>query len=432
VAPTPDHDVVVVGAGLAGLCTAVHLSAAGLDVAVLEASDAPGGRVRTDVVDGLRLDRGFQLVNPAYPEVRRMLDVADLDLCPLIAGLVVATQGGRYRLADPRRRPRWALSAARAPVGTPAEKLRLARYSVACARAPMPELRARPDVSTADALRSAGVGRTLFETVVRPFLSGVFLEPNLSTSRRFLDLALRSFVRGTPAVPALGMLQVPRQLARQLPAGSVRTHTPVERLDGRAVVIADGRPLSGRAVVVATDAAAAGRLLPDLLVPATRSVTTWYHVADADPRTLTDGVPALVVEGNRRGPVVNTVVLTHAAPTYSTGGRTLVSSSVLGSAADRGADEPGEADVRAHLSLLYGVATGRWEPVARYAIAHALPAADPPLDLRRPVSLGDGRYVCGDHRDTPSIQGAMVSGRRAAAAVLADLAHPGDPAGVFR
>jgi hypothetical protein len=42
----------------------------------------------------------------------------------------------------------------------------------------------------------------------------------------------------------------------------------------------------------------------------------------------------------------------------------------------------------------------------------------PPLDLRQPVALGDGLYVAGDHRDTASIQGAIVSGRRAAAAVL--------------
>jgi hypothetical protein len=54
-------------------------------------------------------------------------------------------------------------------------------------------------------------------------------------------------------------------------------------------------------------------------------------------------------------------------------------------------------------------------------IPHGQPLQLPPLDPRRSVRLGGGRYVCGDHRDTASIQGALFSGRRAAAAVLADL-----------
>ncbi len=52
-------DVIVVGAGLAGLHAALRLQAAGREVIVLEASDAVGGRIRTDEVDGMLLDRGF-------------------------------------------------------------------------------------------------------------------------------------------------------------------------------------------------------------------------------------------------------------------------------------------------------------------------------------------------------------------------------------
>ena len=73
-------DVVIVGAGLAGLCCARRLAQCGVSFQVVEASDGVGGRVRTDIVEGFRLDRGFQLYLPSYPEGTRVLDYDALDL----------------------------------------------------------------------------------------------------------------------------------------------------------------------------------------------------------------------------------------------------------------------------------------------------------------------------------------------------------------
>ena len=423
--PTADHDVVVVGAGLSGLCAAKHLTTAGLDVVVLEASDGVGGRVRTDAVDGLLLDRGFQLYNPAYPEGVRMLDLDALELRPFTPGVLVAFGGRRYALADPRRLPTWTGDALRAPVGSLRDKLRFAAYAMRCSRTSTADLLDLEDGTSDAALRAAGISDQLLDTVLRPFLSGVFLEDELATSRRFLDLVLRSLVAGVPSVPAAGMGAIPQQLAARLPAGCVRLGTAVRHLtsDGVAFGPEPGGEISARAVVVATDARAATELLPGLAVPPSHAVTTWYHLADTDPSDLSLGRPVLVVDGQRRGPVVNSVVLTHAAPTYASDGRVLVSTSVLG----RHDGSPGstrEPDVRGHLGIMYGVDTRGWQAVASYPIEAALPAMSPPFDVRRDVRFGPGRYVCGDHRDTSSIQGAMVSGRRAAEAVLADLHHP--------
>ncbi len=124
----------------------------------------------------------------------------------------------------------------------------------------------------------------------------------------------------------------------------------------------------------------------------------------------------LVLDGDRGGPLVNTVVLSQAAPSYAPG-RVLVSSSALGC---HGSAEA-EREARAHAARLHGVRPGGWEHVATYVIPEALPAMPPPHDFRRPVRLAPGLYVAGDHRDSGSIQGALVSGRRAADAVLADL-----------
>lgn len=406
-------DVVVVGAGLAGLCTAADLSAAGLDVLVLEASDAPGGRVRTDEVDGLLLDRGFQVFNTAYPEAARRLDLTALELRDLLRGALVAANGRRHLVADPRRVPHAALSSLGAPIGGLRDKARLAAWTAGVVRHSDAGAFACPDTSAGEALRAAGLSRDgIVDRFLRPFLAGVFLEDDLETSSRFLRLVWRTFVLGRSTLPATGMQAIPRQLATVLPADALHLQTPVEAVAAAGVLTPRG-DVSARAVVVATGPREAAALLPGLPVVATRSVTTFYHVAPEPPTDL----PALVVDAERRGPVVNSVVLTNAAASYAPDGRVLVSSSVLGCHDDTAT----ERVVRAHLRLVYGTDTGSWQHVRTYAIRDALPAMPAPHDFRQPVRLGPGRYVCGDHRDSGSIQGAMVSGRRAAAAVLTDI-----------
>jgi len=404
-------DVIVVGAGLAGLAAARHLAIHDVDVVVLEAGDDVGGRVRTDTIDGFALDRGFQLYNPAYPEAARVLDHQALDLRPLVPGVIVAGTSGANRLGDPRSRPTWALGALPFNTGSPFSKLRFASYAWRNSRRPVADLLDEPDSSALEEFRSIGLDANLIDRVLRPFLTGVFLESDLATSRRFLDLVMRSFVRGTPALPAAGMQAIPRQLCDSLPDACVRLNTAVTGVR-ESTVQTDHGAIKARAVIVATDPVTARDLLPEITVPLGRPTTTWYHATRTWPRR--PGCSALIVDGDRRGPVVTTVPLTYAVPEYAPAGMALISTSTLGIASS--SDD--EQAVRRHLALLYDCDTSDWELIAHYDIAYALPAMLPPLNARQPVDLGGGRFVAGDHRDTASIQGAMVSGRRSAQAVL--------------
>lgn len=404
----PEVDVVVVGAGLAGLAAARHLAAHGRTCVVLEASDGVGGRMRSDVVDGVTVDRGFQLLNPAYPEAERVLDLDALALRPFTAGVLLAgADGQRPVVADPRRTPSALASTVRSTPGSRLQQLRFAAYAAGVGYLPVSRIKDGVDTTIGETLRPFGA---ITERVLAPFLSGVLFDDSRTTSRRFVELVLRSFVRGTPSVPSAGMGAIPLQLAQGV---DVRLSTPVRSVTPTSVTLEDGSVIAARAVVVATDAGAAASLLPGLEVPRMNAGTTWWHLADVPDSALTQGIPVLVVDPDRRGPVVNTVAVSSAAPAYSRDGCALVASTALGLEVD-------EADVRRHLALLHGVDVSRWDTVAVHRIAACVPAMPPGTPLTREPTY-DGVYVAGDHRDTASIQGALVSGRRVATALLRTL-----------
>ncbi|TXJ86139.1 FAD-dependent oxidoreductase [Streptomyces lavendulae] len=403
-------DVVVVGAGVAGLACAHDLAAAGLGVTVLEADDAVGGRMRTDRLDGFTVDRGFQVVNPAYPQLRRRLPMRFVDPRPFLPGVLVHTGDRRVLLADPRRRPDTVAALLTGRFAGPRDLMALAALGARDALAPARTLTHAPEHTTRTALADAGFSEPFVADFFRPFLAGVFLEDTLETSSRVFHLVWRSMLRGALCLPAFGVQSVPRALAAALPEGTVRLGTPVSGLADRGVLMADGRELPARAVVVATGAGAAARLLPGLAVPAHRTVTTYYHVAPRSPLKK----PVLLVDTRRR--VLNTCVLSEVAPGYAPRGSALVATSVLGG------DEGGvRSAVTTALSEMYDTDTTAWDLLTARTIEDALPAMPPPWPLTRTCRTGQRRYVCGDHRGTGSVQGALASGARAAREVLEDL-----------
>ncbi len=403
--PHESAEIVVVGAGIAGLNAAHHLAEAGHDVMVLESGDRVGGRMQTDEVDGFLLDRGFQLYNPSYPDGARVLDHEALELQSFFAGAVLSTDGGPRWLVDPRRAARSALRNLRAPLGV-LGTVQTMRYMTGCAVTDPGELQQRPDMSTKEAFEKAHLDGRAGRMLLQPFLSGVLADTELQTSRRFTDLVLRSLARGTPAVPARGMRAIPEQLAQPLRRRIFREVSVTSVT--KDSVQTQGGTISCEAVIVATDPTTAASLVPGLPTPRMRALTTWYFSIEEDD--LYGGKPVLILDAEHNSPVTNTVVMSYAARDYAPEGRHLVQATAVG-LLDAGVEE-----VRRHLADLYGVPTGHWELVGHYPIAQALPAAVPPFEVRSPQDF-DGVLVAGDHRDTPSIQGALVSGRRAAATV---------------
>ena len=179
------------------------------------------------------------------------------------------------------------------------------------------------------------------------------------------------------------------------------------------MVIAGGERLAAPAIVVAADGPEAARLTGAVEAPAARGVTTLHYAAERSPV----GEPVLVLNGEGRGPVNDLCVPSDVAPSYAPPGAALVSATVLGvpPLPTRALD----AAVREQLRGWFGAQVDGWTPAPRppHPVRAPGAAAGGALPAERPVRLREGLYVCGDHRDTASIQGAMVSGRRAAAAV---------------
>ena len=406
--------VVVVGAGLAGLSCAVELLARGQGVVVLEASDGVGGRVRTDRVDGFLLDRGFQVLLAGYPECRRQLDYDALDLRAFYPGAVVERGGRAITVADPRKHPLAALGALNG-LARPTDAPALLKLLATSRRSLRDGLDAAgPDTATTrEALRAVGLSEGLVDGFFRPFLAGITLDPTLAVSARFSRFVLGSLLAGPTVVPAAGMGALPQQLADRLPAQAVRLGARVIEVDADGVRLEDGERVAAAAVVVAVEGPEAARLLPGLPDPGSVATTCVWFDAPSSPRPG----GALVLDGDGTGPVNNVAVLSDVAPDYAPAGRALVNASLSGVAEDD--DEALDARVRGQLRGWFGPQVGAWRRLRVDRIRHAQPrqepgALDPP---QRPVRRSERVWVCGDHRDTASLNGALASGRRTGAEV---------------
>ena len=381
-------EVLVVGAGLAGLSAAIDCQAAGVDVVVIEASDRAGGRIASDVINGFVCDRGFQLINAKYPALQELDVIKEIDFIPAHRVIEVAIGDRRHPIGDPRQLPWTALNKA---TGTIPEKLALLRFILGKAKAGQ---------SIGEALRNTG---TCYDRVLRPFLQGVFLTDPDNVDAIYGHSIIKSFASGKPGVPRNGVGELPKALARRV--SNIAYNTRVDRIDLTSVHTNNGTYTTDK-IVIATDATTATQLLGLTEVPRMAGCITWYHAVSQNP----SGNGRLVVDGQRRGPIINTVVMSDISANYAPSGQHLVSTTTELNVT--------ESDVRRHLAVVWGTGTHDWQFIAKYEIPAALPIHNVGRALSQSMKINEHHFVAGDHRSVPSQQGALFSGRLVAQLLL--------------
>jgi protoporphyrinogen oxidase len=395
----------VVGAGLAGLRAAAVLEERGLSVLLLEKNTAVGGRVASHARDGFVFDEGFQLINPAYPELIATGVLATFDLQQFDPSVRFVHGEHSTTIVDPRRHLRAALSPLSSPDVSLGDVVRSARLFARCALGPPAAILRQRDVTTLEGLERCGFTSAMIEGVWRPFLRGTLLEDDLAAPWRYTQLLLRTFYKGRPGTHPEGVAALPRALAAHLHTTSLRVDEGAVTITGQRVRTSAGE-YQGRAVIVATDATDATSLIPGEDVTWLGQTTWWLAMPKESGRS------AVQIDVLGR-PFSSALEVSAAAPERAPTGTALVAVPANGtywsSEFDHGAVE--------YVARLFDVATSDISLVEKSVVPRALPKLGVPASLSQTQRRGDV-VVAGDYLQTPSIQGALVSGRRAAQQVL--------------
>lgn len=375
--------VVVVGAGLAGISAALTLQEAGVDVEVFEASESVGGRVATDVVDGFRLDRGFQLINDGYSELKRLDVIDELEFVYAERVIDLVTTSGVKSLGDPR----YAFSSIfDSSIATIGEKLAFLRFLAS---------RTTPGASLESELEASGAGK-LYSRVLKPFLSGVFLTSPKNVDAGYGKEIIKSFIQGKSGLPKYGAGTLAQALAARVDV--IRTNERIDSLE----------QFTGRKVIVATDMASASKLTGAHFDIEWASSTTWYHRIPFDVSRS----KRLRIDSDRNGPVINSIILSNSMVEYAPHGSALLSTTTI--------DSTDEHEVRKQLSTMWADNTSQWELIRKYEISHSLPVFKPGRSRIKSSRISENVFVAGDYLTSGSQNGALLAGRLAAEELLAN------------
>ena len=409
--------IIIIGAGIAGLSAAIYLHRKGFDIQILEASDSAGGRIKTDIVDGFRLDHGFQVLLTAYPEAVALLDYKALNLKAFLPGATVLHDGGIFEIADPFRRPSATFATVFAPVGSLKDKINTFVLKLKLLRKSIKTIFSQPEITSLAQLQNYGFSPKMIDLFYKPFFSGIFLENDLTTPNRMFDFVMKMFSEGDATIPALGMSEIPKQLVNMLPANSILFHTKVSKIESNTIFCDDGNNYVADKIVVATEATGFVKNYISVSKTKSHAVTNIYFEANIAPTSK--AVVILNASTNKKY-VNNITVLTNVSKAYAPKDKVLISVSV------NGIPEENDLDLaelmKAEVQPWFAEAKN-WKFIKSYRINYALPNLDTLSDEieASQFKIKENLYVCGDFMLNGSLNAAMKSGRLVAELIASEI-----------
>ena len=400
--------ITIIGAGISGLTAAVDLHQKNYNVQVLEATDRVGGRIKTDCVDGFRLDRGFQVLLTDYPETKALLDYKKLHLKRFIPGATVLYDGGHFDIADPFRRPSALVSTILAPVGSLKDKINIFLVKNKLVRMSNSAIFNQSEIDTFSQLKKYGFSQKMIDRFYKPFFSGIFLENELKTSSNMFDFVMKLFSTGDAAIPELGMEEIPKQLAALLPENSIQFETNVRAIENNTIYLEDGSQIVSDKIIIATEATGIASNYISQQKQQSHSVTTVYFEATKAPTTK---AVVILNAATHKKWVNNLTVISNISSKYAPTGKALLSISYNGIPEIE--DTIVAENMKAELKQWYGNQVDDWKMLKTYCIQYALPNQDSVCDelTKTDLQINDNLFICGDHLMNGSINAAMKSGR---------------------
>ncbi|CAN0891122.1 15-cis-phytoene desaturase, chloroplastic/chromoplastic [Linum grandiflorum] len=417
--------VIVVGAGLAGLAAATHLHSRNIPFLLLEASDGVGGRVRTDIVDGFILDRGFQIFITAYPEARKLIHYQDLDLRKFYSGARIYFDGQFHTVADPLRHFSDSILSLTNPIGSILDKLLIGSTRLGVLTKSEDQIFQSDEIPTSELLKRIGFSDSIVSRFFKPFFGGIFFDPELETTSRLFEFIFKCLALGDNTLPANGIGAIPNQLASKLPPDSILLNSKVASIHinelESSLRLESGKIFRSEfGLILAVDEPQAGN--PVMVGPKpkeARGTVCVYFSADRGMVPVEE--PVLFLNGSGEGIINNMFFATNVAASYGPPNKVLVSVSLIGLFEEDSDEELAERIIKELFGWFGESVVGSWKYLRTYRIGYAQPNQSPPTDMRKSHRIQSGLYVAGDYLTSATFDGALLSGRKAVEALVRDI-----------
>lgn len=401
------YDVIIVGAGVAGLTAALKCEESGYSTLLIDTDTDVGGRVQTDEIEGFTLERGFQVLIDTYEKANELLDFDLLNLQKFQPGARIYDENGSFSIADPIRKLSALPSTALSRVGSLSDKLKMLQLSRKLQAKSVAEVFEGERQSTLNYLRDFGFSDKIIENFFRPFFGGIFLERELTTDAAMFRFVFRNFSKGSACIPAKGMGEIPKQLRDKLKSTEVRLNSKVVKINqDPSIELEDGSIIESHKIIIACSP---DNLLPQIDQPLSWNRTTTMYFSGKKDLPHLNGMIGL--DARQKSSINNFArhdeVIADCAPFDKS----------LWSVTLRG--ECSSDEVKKDLAALLQIDKGDFEFLKLYHIEYALPIVEKPaLDLpAEQTQLTQHIHLAGDYLTNASIDGAMRSGESASRAV---------------
>jgi phytoene dehydrogenase-like protein len=400
--------ITIIGAGISGLTAAVYLHQKGYKIQILEATDRAGGRIKTDIIDDFRLDRGFQVLLTEYPETKALLDYKKLNLKRFLPGATVLYDAGQFEIADPFRRPTATFATLFAPVGSLKDKINTFFLKNKLVKIAVSDIFKQPEGDTISQLKKYGFSPKMIDRFYKPFFSGIFLENDLKTSSTMFDFVMKMFSQGDAAIPELGMEEIPKQLVAMLPANSIQYNVKVSTIENNKIICEDGTTFEADKIIIATEAIGLASNYISKTKQNFHQVTNVYFEAKMAPTKK--AVVVLNASTDKKW-VNNLTVMSNISNKYAPAGKVLISISYNDIPAID--DATLAENMKTELKKWYGNQVTDWKILKTYRIHYALPNQEKVSNevTNSEIKINENLFICGDHLLNGSINAAMKSGR---------------------